>query len=379
MFSEKIDARLFEKISIQSAENTEMSVVIMLSNVNKISQQYNINYINVFPSLNCIVAKLKRKEIFNLANCNSVKYISSDGLVSSQIYESKKFIGIGDVYSEFGNNNNHTCVIIDTGVYPHIDFCLGRNRIVKFVDMVNGRKDMYDDNGHGTFVTGIVCGNSITSKYSGIDNKSNIIVIKALDNNGETTTSKILEAMQWVLDNKELYNIKVVCMSFGSVVDSASDPLIRGAEILWDNGIVVVAAAGNGGPMMRTIMSPGASRKIITVGSLASVYSGNISVADFSSRGPVFDYYKPDMLLPGVDIISTNIYHKDRKFYTVMSGTSVSTPMVVGVASLLFSTNENYTPDQIKYMLITSCVRITGDRDIEGYGWLDLRKLGIIK
>ena len=62
MFSEKIDARLFEKISIQSAENTEMSVVIMLSNVNKISQQFNMNYINIFPSLNCIVAKLKRKE-----------------------------------------------------------------------------------------------------------------------------------------------------------------------------------------------------------------------------------------------------------------------------------------------------------------------------
>ena len=92
--------------------------------------------------------------------------------------------------------------------------------------MINGNDELYDDNGHGTFITGIIGANSITSKYSGIDNKSNIIVIKALNSVGETTSIKILQAMQWVLENKQKYNIKVVCMSFGSVFDNTNDPLI---------------------------------------------------------------------------------------------------------------------------------------------------------
>ena len=90
----------------------------------------------------------------------------------------------------------------------------GKNRIIKFVDLINNKNEIYDDNGHGTFITGILSGNSITNKYNGIDNSADVIVIKALDDAGETTSIKILQAMQWVLDNAQKYNIKVVCMSY---------------------------------------------------------------------------------------------------------------------------------------------------------------------
>jgi serine protease AprX len=200
---------------------------------------------------------------------------------------------------------------------------------------------------------------------------SNIIVIKALNQVGETTTVKILESMQWIMDNKDKYNIRVVCMSFGSVSSSIEDPLVRGAEILWNNGIVVVCAAGNNGPNSATIMSPGVSRKIITVG---SIDSKDNQVADFSSRGPtIVGGYKPDVVLPGVDIISISNF-TNKEFYTTMSGTSVSTPMVAGVVSLLLNYNERYTPDQIKYMLVNSTIKINGDRNSEGFGKLDLSK-----
>jgi serine protease AprX len=165
-------------------------------------------------------------------------------------------------------------------------------------------------------------------------------------------------------------------MSFGSLLTDSRDPLILGVEVLWDNGIVVVSAGGNSGPEYSTIMSPGASRKIITVGSLDS--NDEYKVADFSSRGPALKNYKPDIVVPGVDIISTNVFGKDKKFYTKMTGTSVSTPMVAGVVSLLLKINPNYTPDQIKYMLINSCVKMSGDRNAEGYGRLDLSKLKLL-
>jgi len=230
------------------------------------------------------------------------------------IYKSKKIIGIDSIMKYINYSNNHTCVVIDTGIYPHVDFCLGRNRLVKFVDLINQINYPYDDNGHGTFITGVLCGNSITDIYNGIDNKCNIIVIKALDDVGETSSIKILQAMQWVLDNKLKFNIKVVCMSFGSVIGNGVDPLVYGVEVLWNNGIVVVCAGGNSGPKEGTIMSPGASKKIITVGSLAEC-DESFSVADFSSRGPALENYKPDLLVPGVDIVSTNVFEKEKKFY----------------------------------------------------------------
>jgi len=84
------------------------------------------------------------------------------------------------------------------------------------------------------------------------------------------------------------------------------------------------------------------------------------------------------MVLPGTNIVSTNVFNVNKQFYTTMSGTSVSTPMVAGVVSLLKSIDSKYTPDQIKYMLISASVPIEGDRNKEGFGYLDLKRIVLI-
>lgn len=373
---EKIDKRLKDKILLQN-NKSQINCVILSNkyestkeNLNKICPE---NYCEL-PFISGFALTCDTHDIMKIANLNCVKFISSDTKVSSLIYNSKKFLGVDEIYEKVIKDGSHSVVVIDTGVYPHVDFCLGKNRIIKFVDLINYKDKIYDDNGHGTFVTGILSGSGKAGKYSGIDKMCNIIVIKALDSDGETTSAKILQAMQWVMENKQKYNIKVVCMSFGSMVGDRNDPLIYGAEVLWNSGVCLISAGGNSGPEPSTIMSPGASKKIITVGSLDDLRLG-LRVADFSSRGPIFNYYKPDLLVPGVDIISTSVFSESHKFYTHMTGTSVSTPMVAGVASLLYSINPNYTPDQIKYMLISSCIKITGDKNSEGFGYLDLKKL----
>ena len=271
--------------------------------------------------------------------------------------------------------------MIDTGIFPHLDFTMPTNKILKFVDLINNRDEPYDDNGHGTFISGVIAGGgTVNPNFVGIDPQTKLISIKALDKNGETGASTILNAMQWVYDHKDEYNIKIVCMSFGSIPLGKNDPLKLGAEMLWDSGIVVVSAAGNSGPTPETIRSPGSSSKIITVGALDDHRENNLprynlfSVADFSSRGPIFNNYKPDMITSGVNIngLNNDIING---FYTRMSGTSVSTPMVVGIVSLLLKRFPNFTPDQIKKYLIDSCTPITGDRNSEGFGWLDGRKI----
>ena len=202
------------------------------------------------------------------------------------------------------------------------------------------------------------------------------MVLKCLNQKGQTTTIEMLNAMQWIFDNHKKYNINIVCMSFGANPISENDPLIKGAEVLWNEGIIVVAAAGNSGPEYHTIKSPGSSKKIITVGSIddgRNINSGLkfdnkiISIPDFSSRGPAFGLYKPDLLAPGVDVISTS-----REYgYGKMSGTSVSTPIVAGVCALIMEEYKNdITPNQVKELLLDNCHSIGQDRNSEGFGYL---------
>ena len=277
---------------------------------------------------------------------------------------------------------NVTIAIIDTGILPHLDFVSPNNRIILFKDFVNKRKKAYDDNGHGTFVTGIAAGSGLisSSKYMGVAPKANIISLKTLDENGETTAFNILEAMQWIYDNYKKYNIKVVCMSFGSNPMGGRDPLSMGAEALWAQGITIVAAAGNSGPEHSSIKSPGISSRIITVGALDDKRSENgvfqkknFDVADFSSRGPAFRFLKPDLLAPGVNLTSTS--YNPKEFYTKLSGTSVATPIIAGLACLLIEKYPHITPDIIKGLLIKNAYTIVNDKNSEGYGLIDAAHL----
>ena len=262
---------------------------------------------------------------------------------------------------------------IDTGLNPHCDFLIGKNRVEIFKDFISDKSEMYDDNGHGTFVCGVCSGSGALSKfrYSGIAPKSRIFALKALNGQGEASANKILDAMEWVFDNHKKLNIKVVCMSFGSEPLGHNDPIMLGADALWKDGVVVVAAAGNSGPEYQTIKSPGISSKIITVGGIDDNRYDDFSynkkyfeIADFSSRGPAFRNVKPDVVAPSVDIVSCGT----KDFYTVLSGTSVATPMIAGLACLLLEKNANLTPDKIKNILIQTCQPLGFEMNLEGYG-----------
>ena len=266
-----------------------------------------------------------------------------------------------------------TIAFIDTGINKHIDFCLGKNRIIVFKDFVNNYDTIYDDNGHGTFVTGVAGGSGYLSNKSlkGIAPNCNIISLKALDQKGEANALTILEAMQWVYDNHKKYNIKVVCMSFGSEPLGNKDPIMKGAEGLWNQGVCVVTAGGNSGPTSNTIKSPGISKKIITVGGLndhrkadGSFDENFFEVAKFSSRGPALGKIKPDIIAPSVDIVSCSHLGGYKK----MSGTSVATPMVAGICALIYEKYPNVMPDQIKRYLLQNAKAINSSRFAQGFG-----------
>ena len=329
-----------------------------------------------YPFIKALALAVTYQQIFDFAQDCGVNYVTKVMTAHTLINNARKVINVEDLHKANICGQGVNIAVIDTGCYPHLDFVLGHNRIVKFVDLINDYDLPYDDNGHGTFVAGVLGGNGLVSqqKYSGIAPQSGLIVLKALKSDGQTQAYKVLEAMQWVYTNCLKYNIRVVCMSFGSTPLSQNDPLTIGANSLWQKGIVVVSAVGNDGPKSGSVKSPGSSGRIITVG-CADTRNDEISIADFSSRGPIFDFIKPDLVAPGVEITSLS---NSTAFYTSMSGTSVSTPFVAGVAALLLQQNPQLTPNDIKSILLASATQLPFDSNACGAGLVDAKKSSML-
>ena len=126
-----------------------------------------------------------------------------------------------------------------------------------------------DGRGHGTFVAGIAAGNA--SRYAGASPGSKIVSIDVMDDTGMAMTRDVIAAADWILANKDKYNIRVANFSLHSASPASVffDPLDRAVERLWFNGVVVVAAAGNYGIDGRpsgVTFAPGNDPFVITVG-----------------------------------------------------------------------------------------------------------------
>lgn len=245
-----------------------------------------------------------------------------------------------------------TLCVMDTGVAPHSDLSIPRDRIVAFEDRIAGREFPYDDNGHGTFVAGVAAGRGVLSggKLRGVAPAADIVGVKVIEASGETGTFKILEGMQWLFDNCARLNVRVACMSFGADPVDSVDPLKMGAEMLVRRGITVVCAAGNSG--IGGLKSPGISSEVITVGAVDE----NLKVADFSSTGVYHGVRRPDLYARGVRIKGLDAGGT----YSLMSGTSVSAPYVAGACCLLHQRFGRLSPRECKRMIMASCRHVRG-------------------
>lgn len=260
--------------------------------------------------------------------------------------------------------------IVDTGIRPQPDFVLPQNRIVGFFDAIRGITKPYDDSGHGTHVAGIIGGNGYLSsgKYMGVAPKCNIVAVKVLNNKGDGNMEHVMKGLDWILRNRYKYGIRVVNFSVGSVKGKEygeDSDFVKKVEQLWDAGMVVFAAAGNGGPKPGSIGAPGNSRKIITIGSsdATSIYSG---------VGPTLACIKkPDIVAPGAHIISTGTTGK----YVEKSGTSMSTPIVSGAAALLLSCYPSMTNLEVKIRMKNTATDLGLNHEKQGWGKINVQSL----
>lgn len=267
--------------------------------------------------------------------------------------------------------------VLDTGIFLHQDF---EKRVVCFRDYINGRTKPYDDNGHGTHIAGIIGGNGSISggKYMGIAPKAHFIVVKILDQKGNGNTENVVESIRWLVAEKVKYKIRIVNISIGMVLEAESSErrrLLQAVDYAWDNGIVVVAAAGNNGPGENSVTVPGISRKIITVGCCDDTKE-QIGVSrlkpDYSGQGPT-DHcvVKPELVVPGTNIISCSITGE----YVKKSGTSMAAPIVSGCVAILLSKYPQFSPAEVKLRLYERALDLGMVPSKQGWGMVDIGRL----
>ena len=281
-----------------------------------------------------------------------------------------------------------TIAIVDSGIGKSKS--LSRN----FLDVNFSReyRDGTDKYGHGTFVAMLAAGdgNGNGQRFMGTAPGANLLNVRVTNDQGQATEATVIEALQWILINKDVFKIRVINLSLNSSVAQSyhTSPLNAAVEILWFNGIVVVVSAGNNGTS--TLYPPANDPFVITVGAtddLGTPGRNDDTMASFSAYGvDETGQVKPDIVAPGRNII-TYVPSNDKmtmgtehpenrrgKTEYRMSGTSMAAPIVTGAIAILLQDEPGLNPDQVKARLKATASKSWAGYDPvrSGAGYLDI-------
>jgi subtilisin len=245
--------------------------------------------------------------------------------------------------------------VLDTGVFiDHLDLS-GNAEQCKDFTAGSGLKNgsCTDKNGHGTHVSGTILANGASDGLGiwGVSPESKLWAYKVLGNGGFGFSDDIAAAIRHVADESERLGVNVIIsMSLGS--DSNNTLISDAVTYAFNKGVLVVAAAGNSGPDPDTIGYPGALDDAVAVAALEDVQeNGTYRVADFSSRGNLDtagDYIiverDVEVSAPGRAVEST----WNDGTYNTISGTSMATPHISGLAAKIWATNPSWTHLQVR-------------------------------
>jgi len=259
-----------------------------------------------------------------------------------------------------------------------------------------------DTFGHGTAMSSIIAGREVakgtganyakdTTNFYGMAPDSRIVSLKLADRNGTVDVSQLIAAIDWVVQNRKSngLNIRVLNLSFGtdSSQSYVSDPLAYAAQVAWDNGIFVVASAGNDGKGASGLADPAYNPNLFAVGAVDTKGTDAMSddvVADFSQH-PNSTVLKrePDLVAPGVKIVSAGVpgswistnypAAKLGNGFIRGSGTSQAAAVVSGAAALLYQKWPTMNPADVKELLTRTATKLPNQSTaLQGRGELNV-------
>jgi serine protease AprX len=267
-----------------------------------------------------------------------------------------------------------TVAVLDSGVAPDPDLTQPTNRLLAAANFAGPRGALADPGGHGTHIAGVLAGNGTRAEgqYVGVAPQATLLDVRVLNAAGRGRVSSVVRGLGWALAQRARYNVRVLNLSFGAPPPAAGyrgDPLAAAVEVAWRRGLVVVAAAGNGGPSGGTVETPGVDPYVLTVGATddrGSVTTLDDRLAWFSAWGtPPGGAARPDLVAPGRRLVALRVpgstldrLYPDRVVaaadgatYFRLTGTSMATAVVSGAAALVLQRQPGLSPDQVKALL----------------------------
>ncbi|MHA2799850.1 S8 family peptidase [Vibrio harveyi] len=311
--------------------------------VDRMSGLYSIQVESVFDnSISGFVATLAPEQLKALRADPRVKYIEQDRIltldpiVSAEVNQSNAIWGLDRIdQRSLPLNNNYsanfdgtgvTAYVIDTGVNnSHVEFA---GRSISGYDFVDNDADASDCNGHGTHVAGTIGG----SLY-GVAKNVSIVGVRVLSCSGSGSTSGVIAGVDWVAANAS--GPSVANMSLGGGQSVALDSAVQSAV---QSGVSFMLAAGNSNADSCNY-SPARVSSGVTVGSTTS----SDARSSFSNWGSCVDVFAPGSQ------IKSAWYDGG---YKTISGTSMATPHVAGVAALYLQENSALSPSQVEALIV---------------------------
>jgi serine protease len=291
-------------------------------------------------ALRGFVTQANDKALERLLMDKRVAYVEEDGIVTASATQSgatwgldrtdQRNLPLNSSYTYNTTASNVNAYIIDTGVLgSHTQFS---GRMIGGYTAISDGNGTNDCNGHGTHVAGTVAGS-----IHGIAKGARISPIRVLGCNGSGTNSGVIAGMDWVAAN----HIKpaVANMSLGGGASTSTDDAVAR---MTNAGVTVVVAAGNDNGNACSY-SPARAPSAITVGSTAS----NDSRSSFSNYGTCLDIYAPGSSI-------TSAWYTSSSATNTISGTSMASPHVAGVAALYLADNPTATPAQVTTAIINA-------------------------
>lgn len=412
---QKIDPALAEMLDQGRVEKIPVIVMLKANGSDLISGDLTIRYrYRLIPGL---AGEATSKAIKKIAESDSVSEIYYDGKAQTfspdensslkesilrEEYVSPAQIIKADKLWEKGIDGQGTTVaVIDSGIDKNHPDLIGK--VVAEKNFLADEITADDLLGHGTMVAGIIAASGAASngRYKGIAPGAKLISVKVIDSNGDGKVSDIIAGIEWAVYS----GADVLSLSLGGInLGETNPPITMAADNAASAGVVVCVAAGNRNsseaqgqvsgasadgmgdsaveissqeqsknkdvlllfvPIVLAlppglIDSPGDGVKVITVGAA----DNNGHMAGFSGSGPTRDdRIKPDVVAPGVDIISTvpsglkrPVYVDD--YYARESGTSLSTPVAAGLAALLLQAKDNLTAAGVKAAMTRGATKL---------------------
>ena len=338
-----------------------------------------------------------------------------------------------------------TIAFLDSGFYPHADLIEPENRILAYHDLARERPLLNPEDKvqswqwHGTQTSVAAAGNGWLSDgvYRGLASDAQAVLVKA-SRRGRVSEQNIARGIEWVIENRERYNIRILNISLGGDQDVACSRSIIGqaAEEAISQGVVVVAAAGNSGAEGKRSIPPANSPSVITVGGYDDKNDLDPTTIGLyhSSFGPTADgTVKPELIAPAIWVAApilpgTPLYDRattlsrlwaapdyeltklatelsvkaeipikvlrngtaairafvdsvltEQKIiaahYQHVDGTSFAAPIVASIVAQMIEANPALTPAMIKKILISTADRIAHAPVVrQGYGVVDARQ-----